>query len=374
MKLSSSEPDIRTIIGRIEDRDIILQPEFQRQEVWSTAKKRKLIDTVLRGWSIPPIHLVEVGDNRAEVLDGQQRLASLRDFFNNRFTIDGRITPEDPRVLELHGKYYRDLDPPTRRAIDQFPIRCFRITDYKPGEPSELFYRLNQPTVLTPGEQRNALFGPARNQMKKLVESFEGAGNDQSTIGFSNNRLAYDDVFARLLFMLENKDFGIKSTESRLAERFRSGEPFSAETVSRVERAIFHFSNDRVASDPYRFNKATALSWLLFFSRFPEGHKPRSRYLQMYIEVSQKRTVRDFVSDAAAVFEDRSSLRVTDVTSVLYRDFCLFYIYLFVANDYLPPIVPQELIVDVRKTTEKESSFEAALVKTIGVKNWSPSL
>jgi hypothetical protein len=40
MKLTSSEPDIRTIIARIDSGDIDLQPEFQRQEVWPTAKKR----------------------------------------------------------------------------------------------------------------------------------------------------------------------------------------------------------------------------------------------------------------------------------------------------------------------------------------------
>ena len=54
MKLTPSEPDIRTIVERIDRGDIDLQPDFQRQEVWSTSKKKRLIDTILRGWSIPP--------------------------------------------------------------------------------------------------------------------------------------------------------------------------------------------------------------------------------------------------------------------------------------------------------------------------------
>jgi hypothetical protein len=40
MKLSPWELDLRTIVDRIDGDDIDLQPDFQRQEVWSTAKGR----------------------------------------------------------------------------------------------------------------------------------------------------------------------------------------------------------------------------------------------------------------------------------------------------------------------------------------------
>ncbi len=66
MKLTPTEPDIKTIVDRIDQGDIDLQPDFQRQEVWSTSKKKRLIDTVLRGWSIPPVHLVETGESKLE--------------------------------------------------------------------------------------------------------------------------------------------------------------------------------------------------------------------------------------------------------------------------------------------------------------------
>jgi uncharacterized protein with ParB-like and HNH nuclease domain len=93
MKLTPSEPDLQSIVSRIDNNDIDLQPDFQRQEVWSTKKKRHFIDTILRGWSIPPIHLVETDHYRLEVLDGQQRLSAIRDFLHDEFSIDGNITP-----------------------------------------------------------------------------------------------------------------------------------------------------------------------------------------------------------------------------------------------------------------------------------------
>lgn len=45
MKLNSWEPDLKTIVDRIDNMDIDLQPDFQRQEVWSPTKKKRLCVT-----------------------------------------------------------------------------------------------------------------------------------------------------------------------------------------------------------------------------------------------------------------------------------------------------------------------------------------
>ncbi len=376
MKLTPTEPDIQTIVERIRRGDIDLQPDFQRQEVWSTSKKKRLIDTVLRGWSIPPVHLVQTSESQLEVLDGQQRLAALRDFVNNRFSIDGRITPIDDSVAILHGRFYKQLDHATRRHIDQFPIRCFRITDYTPEEPSELFYRLNQPTILTAGEQRNALFGPARQQLKELVESFENCGNNRESLGFSNVRLAYDDVLARLLYFLEATNFGSKSTEGRISERFRSQQPFPEGVIAKAETSIRHFTSSRVLAEPTRFNKASLLSWLIFFSRFEENSLSINKAIQSYIDASQGRYPDHSISEAASLFADRSSLRVTDVSSVVYRDFCLCYIFRLSLSGELPAQVNGKLIDEVldRLSDRDDATFEYTVSQMVDVEAWSQSL
>lgn len=376
MKLSSSEPDIRTIVDRIERGDIDLQPDFQRQEVWATPKKKRLIDTVMRGWSIPPIHLVQVEGRKLEVLDGQQRLASIRDFLRGEFSIDGNITPQDAYISSLHGKFYSKLNEDDRRQIDQFPIKCFKITDYSPGEPSELFYRLNQPVMLTAGEQRNALYGPAREQLKKLVGRFEELGNSKSSIGFSNSRLAYDDVLARLLFFIESGNFGVKGTESRISERFRVQESFSTSTWSKAVSAIELFSASRQSAQHYRFNKASILSWLIFFSRFDFDNDKVVGAIQNYISVLDFAASTDFVEAAAAVFEDRASLRVTDVSSVVYRDFCLNYIYYYTVERQTPPRVSADIIEAIRDIYDDRDdlTFEAVLAETLNIDAWSASL
>src|SRR5207302_4106980 len=106
------------------------------------------------------------------------------------------------------------------------------------------------------------------------VKTFQDLGNSRETIGFSNSRMAYDDVLAKLLFFLDAKDFGSKSTESRISERFRIPQAFPPEVFERARRAIELFSSERADVERCRLNKASTLSWLMFYARFDESPEP----------------------------------------------------------------------------------------------------
>jgi hypothetical protein len=376
MKLSSWDPDIRSLVNRIDANDIDLQPDFQRQEVWPVAKKKRLIDTILREWSIPPVHFVATADNRLEVLDGQQRLAAIRDFLHDRFSIDANISPFDTSLKRLHGQFYSELDPATKRKIDNYPLRGFRITEYQPEEPNELFYRLNQPTSLTAGEQRNALFGPAREQLKKLVDDFQVQENNKETIGFSNARMAYDDIMAKFLFFLEKQDFSIRASEALISERFKTKEEFSPTVLGQAHASLSYFSASRHAAGPGRFNKASVLSWLLFYSRF-SGAPPNSRFLSEFTSEKLQKSHRLYIGEIFSLFENRSSLRVADVASVVYRDFCLWYAYhLVYPGEVLPKIIPTDQIDAVQgaHTSRDDATLEYVLSEMLDVNRWGHSL
>src|ERR1700759_5395595 len=107
MRLIPSDPDVETVVARIDSRDLDLQPNFQRGEVWSKTKKQRLIDSILRDWHVPPIHVVENPRTRKqEVLDGQQRLAAIRDFVDGEFAVAGQTEPLERELQELDQKYY----------------------------------------------------------------------------------------------------------------------------------------------------------------------------------------------------------------------------------------------------------------------------
>src|SRR4051812_14771258 len=118
MKLVPSDPDVQTLVGRIRRGELDLQPDFQRGEVWSETKKRRLIDTILRDWHIPPIHVIEHSDSHEqEVLDGQQRLVAIRDFVDGVIRVDGTIAPTEPEIAAAHDCTYETLPPNLRRRF-----------------------------------------------------------------------------------------------------------------------------------------------------------------------------------------------------------------------------------------------------------------
>ena len=360
MDCQASNIEIQTIITRIVDGDINLQPDFQRGEVWSLNKKKKLIDSILRGWNIPPIHVVENSLGIDEVLDGQQRLISIRDFCDNVFSIDGGIAPIDKRIADLDGIYYNNLPDGVKRKFNKYLITIVRLSQYKPEEPAELFYRLNQPATLTAAEQRNAYIGKTRSQIKELVKDFERMGADKTLVGFSNSRLAYDEIISKFAFMVEEKTLKKKITAGNISNRYRSDMEFQEETIAIVRTALNKYANiliemKKEKSYLPKFSKATMLSWLIFVKRhcnnfveddlelifefeglrdYLKGKLKIDRLEMPIVDIDYLMKNYVYLESMMNLYNQRSSMGSTDALSVIYRDIIIniFYNMLYKKN------------------------------------------
>ena len=342
MKCESTDLEIETIVNRIKNEDMDLQPDFQRGEIWTLQKKQKLIDSILRGWKIPPIHVIHNNQSIDEVLDGQQRLAAIRDFYDNIICIDGKILPENSELIQLDGMHYRDLPKKWQRKFRQYSIVIIRLTEYQPEEPAELFYRLNQPTALTSAEQRNAYIGVTRDQVKELSNKFVALGASKETIGFSNSRLAYDEIISKFCFSVETGTLKKKITSNDISIQYRQAIPFSDECIRIVSKTLEKFMECIIGWDDfkYSFNKATIFSWFVFIRRnlslsdtelknvigyfefcraFIKGKykKVDQRYIEVFSSLQKRNS---FFEIMLNTFNQRSSMGSTDALSIIYRD------------------------------------------------------
>lgn len=347
MRFLPAEPDIATIFNRIADGDIDLQPDFQRGEVWPIPKRQRLVDSILRGWVVPPILLVSSEHSHAQqVLDGQQRLVSIRDFKLGKFPVDGSIEPVDDQIQRLDGFYFSDLPSEVAKRFDRTTLRLYELTDYNPDEPAEIFFRLNQTTPLTSAEKRNAFFGPVRDQVRALVDDFSGTRAAQ-LLGFTNSRMAYDDVFSRLACTLELGSLQKKVTASTVTNMYRRSEPLEDTVFRRVRLGIESLNAAILDSHgysnlfpPVRLNKATFFSWLLFVVRLKLERNELRRvgaFLHAFEASRHHEPVPNLadpqsgnwllparISPLLAIYSDRATARVADVSSILLRDFCLW--------------------------------------------------
>lgn len=79
-------------------------PTYQRRLRWTTKKRSLLIESFLLNIPVPPIFLFEHDYNEYEVIDGRQRLETIRDFLANNFALTGlEYWPE------LDRKRFNDL-------------------------------------------------------------------------------------------------------------------------------------------------------------------------------------------------------------------------------------------------------------------------
>lgn len=351
MHLTPSDPDVATIYRKITTARLDLQPNFQRGEVWGKAKKQRLIDSILRGWHIPPVHIIKVpGSEKQEVLDGQQRLVAIRDFIGNKFPINGLQVPLNDSIKKLDSLYWSDLDTDVIAKIEDFTIRILTISDYEPGEPSELFHRLNQPTNLTSAEQRNAFFGEARQQVKDMSEQMSLFGLNHELIGFSNSRMAYDDVIAKFLLTIENETMNQKITANTITSRYRESTGFTQIHIESTYKVLSTLANCLSEDNKKKkLNKASFHSWMLFVYRFNKFFKSSNRIVEFihnfeslknmnsedkYPDIPKGITTKG-ITQLVNIFVDRSSSRVADTSSVILRDIALWGVFCILNDDLI---------------------------------------
>lgn len=339
MHLSAKDPIISSIIDWIETNEIDLQPEFQRGLVWGREKQQLLIDTILRRWEIPPVFVIcDKNTYRKEVLDGQQRLRSIYDFYRGEFPVNGQIQPYNNSLVGLHGLRYNQMPIEVQRKFRNFSIRIFEITDYEKDEPFELFYRLNQSVKLTSAERRNTFHGETRSQVKKIVDYMESVGVNRELIGFNNSRLSYQDVVARLCYALETERIDSKITDRDITNRYRSDIGFSEIICNRTQISIFVLKEAISRSEQkFKLSKPTLFSWLLFITQLNDDVDiglicQFIDYFRLLVssadEVTNTLKHDQFIEQwIVKEYDYRSSTSVNDAKSIVFRHFALAFLW-----------------------------------------------
>lgn len=142
-----------------EDTDLEIS-SFQRKFVWTKPQMDRFIESLLLGFPIPGIMLVQQTDKRYLVLDGQQRLRTLQAFFNG--ILRDKVFYLENVADEFKGLSYEKLSPSHRRTLENTFIQATIVKTADTPKAQEAIYqifeRLNSGgTQLTPHEIRIAL-------------------------------------------------------------------------------------------------------------------------------------------------------------------------------------------------------------------------
>lgn len=183
MRMELRSREIDKIFKR---RDRYEIPVWQREEVWSDDTKRKLIDTILRGWHLPKFYLVRTSDapESWEVADGQQRLAAIFEF------MAGELELSPDTAANFGGNTYSTLPPDTSDQFDDFKLDYEEILEAAEGEVEVYFTRLQLGMPLTSAERLNAQPSKLTDFIRELVQH----PFFQKNVGVRNYRYSYFDI------------------------------------------------------------------------------------------------------------------------------------------------------------------------------------
>ncbi len=168
---------LKQIVDLIEFGDIELTPNFQRNFIWDKTRQSRLIESILLGLPLPSIYLSQYEDGRLTIVDGLQRLSTIRAFFKDELTLSNLEYLE-----EGNGKKYSQLEkvlsPLRVRRFGQTQIMCFVIDYRSPSQLKfDLFRRLNTGgKPLNNQEIRNCLSRPEVQEILLEMVSLNSFG------------------------------------------------------------------------------------------------------------------------------------------------------------------------------------------------------
>ena len=157
----------------------ILDPEYQRDPVWSHTSQKILIDSILRYWDIGLFILNGILVNEGgsffpkyEVIDGQQRIRAIHKFVNGKLSLSEAFDNYTIRGVEydLRGKKWTDNDFPQeiKNHFYGYTVKMQVYIEKSESEVARIFARVQEGKPLNSSEKINAILGYIRNEIKQL--------------------------------------------------------------------------------------------------------------------------------------------------------------------------------------------------------------
>ena len=203
---------ISDIFSKFNKEDIDLNPDFQRHFVWNKIQKSRLIESILLGIPLPVFYFAEEKDGIFSVVDGLQRLSTIRDFLMNKFELTNlqhlgsycnkKCFGISEGINDRTAEKVRDgkeIDRKFQRRIENTQLNVNIIEASSPPKVKyDIFNRINEGgKPLNKQEIRNSL---AKHTIRELLQelaksqSFINATND-----ISDTRMGAQEMVLRFI-------------------------------------------------------------------------------------------------------------------------------------------------------------------------------
>lgn len=180
---------------------LTIQPEYQRNYIYSDGggkREQAVIDSILKGYPLGLIYFNKVGEDRFEVLDGQQRITSIGRFVTNKFAIIENGNP----------KNFDSLPADQKNLIKESKLLIYQCEGTE-SEIKQWFETINIAGVpLKPQELLNAIYSGPFVTLAKAEFSNSQNANIQKWSAYVKGSANRQDYLERALDWVSKGNIG----------------------------------------------------------------------------------------------------------------------------------------------------------------------
>lgn len=279
-----------TIEKLCKERNNITFPEYQREKrLWNEKDKRDLVDSILKGIDIPKLYFYKVPKTKTyEVIDGQQRLWAIWDFYDGLYKLSDKRT-------------FTNFTSSEKSKIIDCKLQITEITEADEKELRLLFLRLQLGLLLNAGEKLHALTGVVKNFVFKRMYRHSFISN---TVNIPKRRFSKETLCAQICINSYHKAKSNTFFRTRfddLEEFFMAGRDPKGKEQRYLDRCFATILSTLNILDEYFTNKghllknrSFVLSVYLFVEEMTKGKNQKEIKVSMtkfvkFIELFLKR-------------------------------------------------------------------------------------
>jgi uncharacterized protein with ParB-like and HNH nuclease domain len=221
---------IGEIINLYKEKEIIINPDYQRFFRWTISQKSTFIESILLDIPIPPIFVYSDQDGKWEVVDGLQRISTILEFVGVLRSKDDESILIPPSKL-IGTSILTHLHDMTWEKIPREPLQLnFKRTSLKmeiikhesdPLAKFEVFQRLNSGgSLLTGQEFRNCILIMLNKEFYEWLEKLSTDRDFKECLALTDKLLdeKYDMELVLRFFLFPTYKFSQKEISEYLTE------------------------------------------------------------------------------------------------------------------------------------------------------------
>lgn len=309
LSINEDPQSVFQLVRKAEKGNLVLDPDFQRNQVWKSDQKSRFVESILMGFPIPPFYVNEQTDGKWIIIDGLQRISTLIGFMSNEFALTGLKA-----LTNLNGKTFSEssdcLDSALQTRIEDKKLNIYILKSSTPLPVIyELFDRINTGgTPLNRQEVRHCIFkGKSTALLKELAEQayFKTAIDN----GVSPMRMKDREIILRYL-----------------AFRILGVSAYDGDLSGFVERAMEHInkmSDAEVEALKVDFKRVMEWSHKLFATanfRYPVRNAQGEVTGRGFINTSIFESICLFLSNRTDVYLQQHQAQITQNFQTLLQD------------------------------------------------------